>query len=141
VLTDPRMAARISLDEWMLAIAHLAAFVGTGIAWLAMNPARVPRLYLSVGIPRGAFLSTLISILWVSWPYLVSFRASRTRLPGRRAATCAFVGILVASAIVGGYFLNSALASTTPKLSELTVTTFEALLLFVAARELSSWRH
>jgi hypothetical protein len=141
VLTDPRMAARIGLDEWTLAIAHLAAFVGTGIAWLAMNPPpRLPPRYFSVGIPRGAFLATLISVLWVSWPFLASLHASRTRLPGRRLATWTFVAILVATTFVGGYFLNSALTSTTPREYELVVTSLEATLLTIVARELSSWR-
>jgi hypothetical protein len=141
VLTDPRMAARIGFDEWTLAIAHLAAFVGTGLAWLAMNPPHwLPPIYLSVGIPRGAFLATLISVLWVSWPFLVSFFVSRTRLPGRRLATWIYVGILAASTMVVGHFLNSALTSATPRQSELVVAMLEALLLTVASDELSSLR-
>jgi hypothetical protein len=139
VLTDPRMAARIGLDEWTLAIVHLAAFVGTGIAWLAMNSPHVFLRYPTVGIPRGAFLSTFVSVLWASWPFLASFHVSRTHLPGRRFASWTFVGILVVSTLVGGYFLNLSLKSATPRQSELIVTMLEALLLILAAKRLSTW--
>ena len=139
--TDPRMAARINFDERTLAIAHLGAFVGTGLAWLSMNPShRLPPSYPSGGVLIGAFLSTFASVVWVSWPFFASFLVSRTRLPGRRLATWIFVGILAASTSVGGYFLNSALTSATPRQSEFVVAMLEALLLTIASRELSSLR-
>jgi hypothetical protein len=135
------MAARIGFDQWTLAIAHLAAFVGIGLAWLYMNPPRgLPPSYPSGGVLKGAFFATFASVIWVSWPFLVSFFVSRTRLSGRRLATWIFVGILAASTLVVGYFLNWALTSATPRQSEFVVAVLEALLLTVASEELSSLR-
>jgi hypothetical protein len=135
------MAARIKFDEWALAIAHLAAVGGTGLAWLAMNsPHRLPPSYPSGGVMIGAFLSTFWSVAWVSWPFLVSFSVSRARLPGRRLATWIYVGVLAASTLVVGYFLNSALNSTTPRQSEFVVALLEAAFLTIASGELSSLR-
>src|SRR4051812_42424842 len=106
------MAARIGLHQWTLAIAHLAAFVGTGIAWLKMNPPYgLPPSYQSGGVLAGAFYAGLLSVLWASWPFVASFFVSRAILPGRTSATWVFVCILVPSAVAGGYLLNSALMS------------------------------
>jgi hypothetical protein len=129
--------ARISFHERALAIAHLAAFVGTGLAWLAFDPHPYIAINRITGhIISGAYVWTLISVLWVSWPYLVSFLVSRVRLPGKTSATWLFVGILTVVAVCGGVTLRFASDSDAPKLSALALAVIEAALLTSVAKGL-----
>ena len=138
---DPRPLRRIVFHERLLAFAHIAAFVITGLAWLAMNhPTRLPPSYPSGGVMSGAFTFTFVKVVWASWPFAVSHFASKAHIRGQALATWLFVGVLIATAIGGGFALHAALNSETPRLSVLEVTIVEAVILVIAARVVTGWR-
>lgn len=132
---------RISLHEKLLAFAHLAAFMTTGFVWLAMNhPSRIPPSYPSGGMMAGAFTFTFTKVVWASWPFAVSYFLAKARIRGETLATWLFVGILIGTTVGGCFALHSALISATPRMSELTVTIVESLILATSARVVTGWR-
>jgi hypothetical protein len=109
-------------------IVHIGAFVGTGFAALAMDPAiRLPAT-------PGRSSLTALRVLWFGWPFLVSLGVSRALLPGKTLAIWLFVAILAAVTVVGGYFLDDALARGATRWEIFMIAVVEAAVLSYAAR-------
>ena len=124
---------RIDMHGRVLVIAHIAAFIGTGFTGLAMAyPARLPR---RIGV--GAVNFTLVELLWVGWPFLASLMVSRSKLPGNTRATGLFLILLVGVTVIGGFFLDTALANKAWGWDVLQIAVVEAVLLIAGARVLA----
>ena len=124
---------RIDIHGRVLVIAHIAAFVGTGITALALHP--LEHLPRRPSIGAGEF--TLIELLWFGWPFLASLKVSSSRLPGKTLSTVLFLILLVAVTIVGGLFLDTALANKEWGWDVFQIAVVEAVLLISGARGLA----
>ena len=122
------LLSRITVHRRGLLIVHIGAFVGTALAALAMDTAaRVP------ATPGRSSLAAL-RVLWFGWPFLVSLGVSRSCLPGKSLAVWLFVAILAAVTIIGGYFMDDALAHGGARWEIFTIAVVEAAVLGYAAR-------
>jgi hypothetical protein len=135
-IPDPQKTValwRIVIHARALVFAHIAAFLGTGFAALAIDP--TPHLPRRMGI--GAVTVTFIQVLWVGWPFLASLSVSRSKLPGKILAIGLFLILLIAVTVIGGVFLDASLAKNEWGWNVLQITVVEAVLLIAAARILA----
>jgi hypothetical protein len=136
-IPDPRMTHalwRIAIQARALFVAHVAAFLGTGFAALAMAPAPL----LPHRIFVGKVSVTMFKVLWVGWPYLASLGLSRSRLPGKTLAVVLFLVLLVAVTAIGFFFLDTPLANGEWGWDVFRVAAVEAVLLTSAAQILAN---
>ena len=109
---------------------HVAAFLGTGFAALAVNPTA----YATRRVTVGAVFVTLVRMLWVGWPFLASLAVSRSQLPGKRLAIWLFLMLLAAVTIIGDIFLATTWANKASARDVLQIAVVEAVLLMIGAR-------
>jgi hypothetical protein len=125
------LLSRIDTHRRGLTIVHLFAFIGTGIAALAMNEhVYIPRR--STG--RFSATATFIQVLWVCWPLLASLHVSKKLLAGRTLAVWLFVAILAVATVVSSFMIDEVLARQVALYSTIQITMIEALVLTSAAR-------
>lgn len=119
-----------------LTLVHIGAFVGTVLAAFAIDA--IP--YSGRSVTSGAVTLTFFRAVWFGWPILVSLAASRSFLPGKSPAIWIFVVLLVVVTLVGGFFLDSALAINESRWGVFKVNAVEAVLLSFAAQALGEMK-
>jgi hypothetical protein len=126
VPTSPLVATR----RQALGTLHWLAAIVSGVVLLSQTSGVLPP---STYRGRGAGSGPALSAAFAMWPYLVSWRASRNRIPISRVRMLIFIVALAAATVTAMALIENAMDGSHPLTELLGVTIGEALLLVLVS--------
>jgi hypothetical protein len=120
-----------SAPHWRQALGtlHWCAAISAGFALLALSSGELP----PAGYRRGAGAHATFAAALAMWPYLISWRTSRNRIPISRARLYIFIIVLAAATATEILLLGYVVNSDHPFAGIFAVTLAQSVLLVVVS--------